>query len=143
MKTVNDILKIKGHDVWSIAPDASVYDAIHLMTDKKVGALTVIEDSKLVGMISETDYTRRVVLKGRTSQNTTVKDIMTTPVLYVQPEQDIEDCMVLITEKRTRHLPVLDEGKLIGLISIGDVVKSIIDEQQFTIAQLEHYIAGS
>lgn len=142
MKKVNDILKIKGHDVWSIAPDASVYDAIHLMTGKKVGALTVIEDSKLVGMISETDYTRNVILKGRSSQNTSVKEIMTTQVLYVQPEQDIEDCMVLMTEKRTRHLPVLDEGKLIGLISIGDVVKSIIDEQQFTIEQLEHYITG-
>lgn len=142
MKKVNDILKIKGNDVWSIAPDASVYDAIHLMTDKKVGALTVIEDSKLVGMISETDYTRNVILKGRSSQNTSVKEIMTTQVLYVQPEQDIEDCMVLMTEKRTRHLPVLDEGKLIGLISIGDVVKSIIDEQQFTIEQLEHYITG-
>jgi CBS domain-containing protein len=142
MKKVNDILKIKGHDVWSIAPDASVYDAIHLMTDKKVGALTVIEDSKLVGMISETDYTRNVILKGRSSQNTSVKEIMTTQVLYVQPKQDIEDCMVLMTEKRTRHLPVLNEGKLIGLISIGDVVKSIIDEQQFTIEQLEHYITG-
>jgi len=142
MKKVNDILKIKGHDVWSIAPDASVYDAIHLMTDKKVGALTVIEDSKLVGMISETDYTRNVILKGRSSQSTSVKEIMTTRVLYVQPEQDIEDCMVLMTEKRTRHLPVLDEGKLIGLISIGDVVKSIIDEQRSTIEQLEHYITG-
>ena len=142
MKKVNDILKIKGHDVWSIAPDASVYDAIHLMTDKKVGALTVIEDSKLVGMISETDYTRNVILKGRSSQNTSVKEIMTTQVLYVQPEQDIEDCMALMTEKRTRHLPVLNEGKLIGLISIGDVVKSIIDEQQFTIEQLERYITG-
>jgi CBS domain-containing protein len=142
MKKVNDILKIKGHDVWSIAPDASVYDAIHLMTDKKVGALTVIEDSKLVGMISETDYTRNVILKGRSSQSTPVKEIMTTRVLYVQPEQNIEDCMVLMTEKRTRHLPVLDEGKLIGLISIGDVVKSIIDEQRSTIEQLEHYITG-
>ena len=142
MKKVNDILKIKGHDVWSIAPDASVYDAIHLMADKKVGALTVIEDSKLVGMISETDYTRNVILKGRSSQSTLVKEIMTTQVLYVQPEQDIEDCMILMTEKRTRHLPVLDEGKLIGLISIGDVVKSIIDEQQFTIEQLERYITG-
>ena len=142
MKKVNDILKIKGHDVWSIAPDASVYDAIHLMTDKKVGALTVIKDSKLVGMISETDYTRNVILKGRSTQSTPVKEIMTTQVLYVQPEQDIEDCMVLMTEKRTRHLPVLDEGKLIGLISIGDVVKSIIDEQQSTIEQLERYITG-
>ena len=142
MKKVNDILKVKGHEIWSIAPDASVYDAIQLMTGKNIGALTVIEDSKLVGMISETDYTRNVALKGRSSHDTSVKEIMTTQVLYVHPEQDIEDCMVLMTEKRTRHLPVLDEGKLIGLISIGDIVKSIIDEQQFTIEQLEHYITG-
>ncbi len=142
MKKVNDILKVKGHEIWSIAPDASVYDAIQLMTGKNIGALTVIEDSKLVGMISETDYTRNVTLKGRSSHDTSVKEIMTTQVLYVHPEQDIEDCMVLMTEKRTRHLPVLDEGKLIGLISIGDIVKSIIDEQQFTIEQLEHYITG-
>lgn len=142
MKNVNDILRTKGHDVWSIGPDASVYDAIQLMTEKKIGALVVIEDTKLVGMISETDYTRNVILKGRASKDTPVKTIMTTRVLYVQPDQDIEGCMVLMTEKRTRHLPVMDEGKLIGLISIGDVVKSIIDEQRFTIDQLERYIAG-
>lgn len=142
MKIVNDILKSKGHDVWSIAPDASVYDAIRLMNDKTIGALTVVEDSKLVGMISETDYTRNVILKGRTYHSTPVKEIMTTRVLYVQPEQNIEDCMILMTEKRTRHLPVLDKGKLIGLISIGDVVKAIIDEQRFAIEQREHYITG-
>jgi CBS domain-containing protein len=142
MKKVNDVLKVKGHDVWSIGPDASVYDAIHLMTEKKVGALMVMEDTKLVGVISETDYTRNIILKGRSSQQTPVKDIMTSRVLYVQPEQDIEECMVIMTEKRTRHLPVMDAGKLIGVISIGDVVKSVIDEQRFTIEQLEQYIAG-
>ena len=142
MSNVNDILKVKGHDVWSISPEASVYDAIRLMADKKVGALVVIEDSKPVGIVSETDYMRKVILKGRTSQGTSVKAIMTTRVLYVHPQQDIEECMVLMTKKRTRHLPVLDDGNLIGLVSIGDVVKSIIDEQRFTIEQLENYIAS-
>jgi len=142
MSNVNDILKVKGHDVWSISPEASVYDAIRLMADKKVGALVVIEDSKPVGIVSETDYMRKVILKGRTSQGTSVKAIMTTRVLYVHPQQDIEECMVLMTEKRTRHLPVLDDENLIGLVSIGDVVKSIIDEQRFTIEQLENYIAS-
>ena len=142
MKKVNDVLRIKGHDVWTIGPDASVYDAIHLMTEKKVGALMVMEDTRLVGVISETDYTRNVILKGRASQQTPVKDIMTSRVLFVHPEQDIEECMVIMTEKRTRHLPVMDEGKLIGIISIGDVVKSVIDEQRFTIEQLERYITG-
>lgn len=142
MNKVNDILRIKGNKVWSIAPDATVYDAIHLMTANKVGALMVMEDANLVGVISETDYMRNVILKGRASKDTPIKEIMSTRVLYVHPEQDIEECMVLMTEKRTRHLPVMDKGKLIGVISIGDVVKSIIDEQRFTIEQLENYITG-
>ncbi len=142
MKKVYDILEIKGHDVWSIGLDASVYDAIHLMTEKKVGALIVMDGDKLVGVISETDYTRKIILKGLTSKQTSVKAIMTKRVLYVQPEQDIEECMVLMTEKRIRHLPVMDAGKLLGIISIGDVVKSVIDEQRFTIEQLERYISG-
>lgn len=142
MKKVNDVLEIKGHDAWTIEPDASVYDAIHLMTEKNVGALVVTEGARVVGMISETDYTRKTVLKGRSSMQTPIKDIMTSRVLYVQPEQDVEECMVLMTEKRTRHLPVMDAGKLIGIISIGDVVKSVIDEQRFTIEQLERYITG-
>jgi len=142
MKKVSEVLKIKGNDVWSISPDASVYDAIKLMTEKKVGALMVVENGKLVGVISETDYTRKIILQGRTSQQTPVKDIMTSHVLYVQPEQDIEECMILMTEKRTRHLPVMDHDKLIGVISIGDAVKSVIDEQRFTIEQLERYITG-
>lgn len=142
MKKVNDILKVKGHDVWSVAPGASLYDAAYIMADKKVGALTVLEGSKLVGIISEVDFTKHAVLKGLSPHNTSVKDVMSTRVLYVQPDQDIENCMILMTEKRTRHLPVLDEGELVGLISIGDVVKLIINEQQFTIEQLEHYIAS-
>ena len=118
MNKVNDILMIKGHDVWSIGPEALVFDAIKLMTDKKVGALMVIEDTKLVGVISETDYTRKVILLGRASQNTRVKEIMTSPVVYVQPEQDIEECMIIMTKKHTRHLPVMDDGKLIGLVPL-------------------------
>jgi CBS domain-containing protein len=142
MKTVNDVLNIKGRDIWSIGPDATVYDAIYLMTEKKVGALIVLENERVAGVVSETDYTRKMILMGRSSRQTPVKEIMTKRVLYVQPEQDIQECMVLMTEKRTRHLPVMDAGKLIGVISIGDVVKSIIDEQRFTIEQLERYIAG-
>ena len=102
----------------------------------------VMDGDKLVGVISETDYTRKIILKGLTSKQTSVKAIMTKRVLYVQPEQDIEECMVLMTEKRIRHLPVMDAGKLVGIISIGDVVKSVIDEQRFTIEQLERYISG-
>lgn len=142
MKKVSDILKIKGDTVWSIGPEALVYDAIKLMTEKKVGALMVMQDDKLVGVISETDYMRNTVSKGRSSQLTPVKDFMTARVLYVRPEQNIEECMVIMTEKRTRHLPVMDAGQLVGVISIGDVVKSVIDEQRFTIEQLENYITG-
>jgi CBS domain-containing protein len=142
MKKVNDVLMMKGHDVWTIGPDASVYDAIHLMAEKKVGALMVVEDDSLVGVISETDYTRKTILEGRLSRQTPVRKIMTGRVLYVNPDQDIEECMVIMTEKRTRHLPVIDAGKLVGVISIGDVVKSVIDEQRFTIEQLENYITG-
>lgn len=142
MKTVNDILRSKGQDVWSIGPDASVYDAIRTMADKKVGALMVMENDQVVGVISETDYARKVILKGRSSPGTPVREIMTTRVVYIEPHQDIEDAMVIITEKRVRHLPVINEGKLVGVISIGDVVKSIIDEQRFTIEQLERYISG-
>lgn len=142
MKTVNDILRSKGQDVWSIGPDASVYDAIRTMAEKKVGALMVMENDQVVGVISETDYARKVILKGRSSPGTPVREIMTTRVVYIEPHQDIEDAMVIITEKRVRHLPVINEGKLVGVISIGDVVKSIIDEQRFTIEQLERYISG-
>ena len=141
MNTVEDILKVKGHDVWTIATDASVYSAIELMTDKKVGALLVVDESKIVGVISETDYTRKVILKGRTSKTTSIKEIMTTDVMFTHPRQEIKECMVMMTEKRIRHLPVMVGEKLIGIISIGDLVKAIIDDQSYTIEQLEHYIA--
>lgn len=142
MKTVEDILKAKGHDVWTIATDASVYSAIELMADKKVGALMVIDKSKVVGLISETDYTRKVILKGRASKTTSIKEIMTTDIVSTHPHQEIEECMVMMTEKRIRHLPVMAEEKLIGIISIGDLVKAIIDDKSYTIEQLEHYIAA-
>lgn len=142
MKRVRDVLQVKGSKVFTIGPDASVYDAIKVMADELIGALVVMDGDKLVGLISETDYARKIVLQGRTSANTQVNEIMTDRVLYVSPEHEISECMALMTEKRFRHLPVLDDGKLVGLISIGDLVKSIIDEQLFTIEQLERYITG-
>jgi len=141
MNTVNDILKNKGHDVWTITIDSSVYSAIELMAEKKVGALLVLEKSKIVGVISETDYTRKVILKGLSSKTTPVHEIMTTDVEFTHPQQGIDECMVMMTEKRIRHLPVIDGDKLLGIISIGDLVKTIIDEQRYTIDQLESYIA--
>ena len=142
MKTVRSLLQAKGDDVWSIGPDASVYEALKLMADKNVGALLVLERGELVGVISERDYARKVVLRGRSSRDTAIRDIMTTQVLAVGPEQSVEECMALMTQQHIRHLPVLAEGRLIGIISIGDVVKSIITEQEFMIQQLTNYIVG-
>jgi CBS domain-containing protein len=142
MKRVRDVLQVKGSEVFTIEPDASVYDAIKIMADQRIGALVVLQGEHLVGLISETDYARKIVLQGRTSANTRVREIMTDRVLYVSPDQDISECMALMTEKRFRHLPVMDNDQLAGLISIGDLVKSIIDEQLFTIEQLERYISG-
>ena len=142
MKRVKDILEVKGREIWSIEPGASVYDAMKLMAEKGIGSLLVMEGGKLVGLISERDYARKVILKGRSSRTTQVREIMTAHVLYAQLEQNIEECMALMTEKRVRHLPVVDEGQLIGVISIGDLVKSIITEQRFVIEQLERYIKG-
>jgi len=142
MGTVRQILEEKGHAVWSIDPDAAVYDAVALMADKQIGALTVMRDDKLIGLISERDYARKVILKGRASKDTRVRDIMTTRVVYARPDQTVEECMAVITDQRVRHLPVMDNGRLIGIISIGDLVKSIIAEQKFIIEQLLHYIAS-
>lgn len=141
MKTVKQLLDSKGHDVWSISPETSVFDAIRLMAEKEVGALLVVEGVRLVGIVSERDYARKVILKEKSSQETLIKDIMTTRVIYAYPDQTVEECMALMTEKRIRHLPVLDGGQLLGIISIGDLVKAIIAEQQFMIDQLEHYIS--
>jgi CBS domain-containing protein len=142
MKRVKEILEAKGHRVWSVEPDTSVYDAIKLMADKEIGALLVIQDGKLVGLISERDYARKVILQGRASKTTPVSEIMTSRVIYAQPDQNVEECMALMTEKRIRHLPVMDQDRLVGIISIGDLVKSIIVEQKFIIEQLEKYITS-
>ena len=142
MKTVRDILKVKGTDVWCVEPDTTVFDALQRMAEKEVGALVVTQGAQVVGLITEREYARKVVLQGRTSPTTLVKEIMTSPVVYIHLDQPIEECMALMTEKRTRHLPVIEDGKLVGLISIGDIVKSIIADQQFIIEQLVRYISG-
>ena len=142
MKTVRDILMVKGRDVWTVDLDATVFEALSRMAEKEIGALMVMDGPRLVGIISERDYARKIVLLGRTSPNTLVKEIMTSHVVYTHLEQPIEECMALVTEKRIRHLPVIDEGKLVGVISIGDLVKSIISDQQFIIEQLVRYITS-
>jgi CBS domain-containing protein len=143
MKPVGHILKSKpDRTVYTIAPTASVFDALQLMAEKSIGALVVTEGEQVVGIITERDYARKVILMARSSKETTVRDIMTSSVMYVRPDHTSEECMVLMTENRLRHLPVMDSGKLVGLISIGDLVKDIISEQKFIIEQLEHYITG-
>jgi CBS domain-containing protein len=142
MQTVRDILKGKGSDVWSVEPDATVFEALQRMAEKEVGALVVIQGTQIVGLMSERDYARKIILHGRASPTTLVKEIMTSPVMYIHLDQAIEECMSLMTEKRMRHLPVIDKGNLVGLISIGDIVKSIIADQQFIIEQLVRYVSG-
>jgi len=143
MKSVAEILRSKPEQaVHTITPSASVFDAVKLMAEKSIGALLVMEDLKIDGIITERDYARKIVLMGRSSKETPVRDIMTSPVMYVRPDQTNEECMALMTDNRVRHLPVIDNGKLVGLISIGDLVKDIISEQKFIIDQLEHYIMG-
>ncbi len=142
MRLVSELLKSKGHDVWTVTPDIAVYDALKLMAEHNIGAVMVLEKDMLVGIFSERDYARKVILEGKTSKNLSVKEIMSSGVVYVQPEQSIEDCMALMTDKHIRHLPVLEGQQLIGMISIGDVVRSIIYEQGYEIKQLETYITG-
>ncbi len=143
MTTASDILKSKPQQgVHAIAPTASVFDALQLMASKGVGALLVMEGERVAGIVTERDYARKIALMSRTSKETLVREIMTSEVMYVHPHQTSEECMALMTENRLRHLPVMDDGHLLGLISIGDLVKNIISEQQFIIEQLEHYITG-
>ena len=142
MTTVKQLLDNKGYEVWSIEPSRSVYDAIKLMADKDIGALLVIEKGALVGTITERHYSRSVALKGKTSPQTPVSEIMERPVMPVGLNCTIDECMSLMTEHRVRHLPVVCDGRPIGVVSIGDLVKSIISEQQITIRHLEHYVNG-
>ena len=126
-----------------MAPNSTVYDALKLMADKNVGAVLVMDAGRLVGILSERDYARKVILHGKSSKDTPIREIMTQRVVYVRPEQTAEECMALMTDKRVRHLPVLEDDQVVGVISIGDVVKSIISEQEFIIEQLERYISGT
>lgn len=142
MHTVRQLLEGKPTDIYAIGPEQSVYEAIKLMADKSVGSLLVLEGESVVGIISERDYARKVILRGRSSKETPVRDIMTEKVLFVGPTNTLEECMALMTGKRIRHLPVMEDGKLVGIFSIGDVIKAIISHQEFIIEQLENYIKG-
>ena len=140
MKTISQLLQAKGREIHSIAPGARVFDALRLMADKNVGALVVLDDGKLAGIFSERDYARKVILLGKSSHDIAVREIMTAKVITVHPGQTIEECMALMTAKRIRHLPVTEGERLIGVLSIGELVKEVIAEQEQTIKQLESYI---
>lgn len=142
MVTVRQILRNKNSQIWSTQPDATVYNALQLMAEKGIGALLVLADGKLVGIFSERDYARKVILHGKSSVETPVSEIMTPDVITVKLDQTIGECMTLMTEKRFRHLPVVEGDRVVGVISIGDVVKAIISDQEFMIKQLEIYISG-
>lgn len=142
MTTVRQLLQVKGKDVWSITPDATVYEALRMMADKNVGALLVIDGEQLAGIMSERDYARKIILHGKSSKETYVREIMTSNLVTVHPDQTVEECMTLMTNKRIRHLPVILEGQVMGVISIGDVVRAIIYQQRETIKGLEKYVTG-
>ena len=142
MSTVRNILQKKGNAVFSVTPDSSVYDALEYLEEKNLGCLVVLENETLIGVFTERDYARKVILKGRSSKETSIRDIMSSKPIFVDCDTSIDDCMELMTDKFIRHLPVLENGKMIGLVSIVDIVKYIIDEKNFIIENLEHYITG-
>jgi len=142
MSTVRNLLQKKGNAVYSVSPDSSVYDALEELEDKNLGALVVVENGKLIGVFTERDYARKVILKGRSSKETHVRDIMSSRPIFVNPDNTIDECMQLMTDKTIRHLPVLEHDELVGVISIGDIVRYIIYEKDFIIENLEHYITG-
>lgn len=142
MKTVKQLLEGKRHKLITVSPGQTVFEALKKMAENDVGALLVLDGEKLVGVFSERDYARKIILHGKSSRDTVVHEIMTGNVISVRPSQTVEDCMSLMTDKRIRHLPVLEEGKVVGIVSIGDVVKEMLSEQKFIIEQLEHYITG-
>jgi len=144
MKTANDLLRSKGHEIWAVRPDATVLEALKLMAEKNIGAVLVMDGAALAGILSERDYARKVILAGKNSHDTLVSEIMTPRVICVRGSQPVDECMALMTSKHIRHLPVLDQqDQVTGVISLGDAVKAIIEQQQFVIAQLEHYISGT
>ena len=142
MKSVKDILDSKGHDVCSVHADSSVFNAVKMMAEKSVGSLLVMDGDRLIGIVTERDYARKIILEGKSSRESTVAEVMTRKVLCVAPERTIDECMALMTDKRARHLPVVDHKRVIGVVSIGDLVKAMISEQQILIDQLQHYISG-
>ena len=143
MTTVKHVLDQKGHDVYFIHPDASVFSAIKMMAENNIGSLVVLDNGKLVGLIAERHYAREIILRGRTSRGTLVRDIMSKEVICARSDQPVEECMAVMTAKGVRHLPVLEHGRLVGIVSIGDMVKSVISDQKFMIEQLEHFIQGT
>lgn len=143
MTTIRQLLATKGQDVWSISPEASVYDALKLLAEKNIGALLVLQEGKIVGIVSERDYARKVALHGKASMKTPVSEIMTSEVVTVGPQLNVRDALALMTDRRIRHLPVIEESQVVGFVSIGDLVKSIIADQELMITQLEKYISGT
>ncbi len=143
MINVRDLIRKKGSQIFSVSPESSVYEAMQVMSDRNTGAVLVMEHDKVAGILSERDCIRKVDLLGKTSKNTQVREIMTSRVLYVDVSQSVEECMAIMIDKNIRHLPAYDNGRLVGLISVRDVLKEVVDYQKFMITQLEHYIAGA
>jgi len=143
MTTIAQLLNVKGNQVWSVEPKATIFEALEIMSEKEIGALLVMEDGKLTGIFSERDYARKVILKGKSSKETPVGELMTKKVFYMDPQKTINDCMAMMTAKRIRHVPVIEDNQVVGIVTIGDVVNQIISEQEVTINHLENYITGS